>query len=114
YRAADAAVGEFDDLVRPAIVVAIGDQSAVEAEIAELVDDDRKPPTPCLCDEVADERGLPRAEKARDDGGGDASVHRAISGCGAGLIRTGMPAATSTTCATADATRWLSVPSASA
>ena len=75
-RAADAAIGELDDLIGPAVAVAaIGEQRAVEAHVAELVDDDGDAPAAGAGDQVADERRLAGAEEAGDDGGGDAGGH---------------------------------------
>ena len=70
-RAADAAVGEFHDLLRPAVVVAIGDQRAVEAHVAEFVDDDGDAPAFRLRDQAADQRRLAGAEEAGDDRRGE-------------------------------------------
>ena len=80
HRAAEAAVGELDDAVLVAALdTAAGEQRAVDAERAELVDDDRDPPAAGVLKQVADERGFPGAEEAGDDGRGDARAHAACS-----------------------------------
>src|SRR5260370_31064112 len=70
-RAAQAAVGELDDVVlRAGRVAASFEDLAVDADVAELVDDDREPPAPGILQHVADQRRLAGAEKAGDDGAG--------------------------------------------
>ncbi len=114
-RAADAAVGEFDDRIRPAVrVAAIAEQAAVEAHVAEFIDDDRDAAAPRTGDQVADQRRLAGAEKAGDDGRGDAGLAHAGAPKAAGLICSGMPAVISTTRETVAATFWLRMPCASA
>ena len=67
-RAADAAIGEFDNVVRIAgIIAAIGQQAAIDADIAELVDDQRDPPAARILQEVTDQRRLTGSEEAGDD-----------------------------------------------
>ena len=68
-RAADAAVGKLDDRVfRAGRVGAALDEVAVDADVAEFVDDERKPPPARVRHQMADERRLAGAEKAGDDG----------------------------------------------
>ena len=77
HRAADAAVGELDDRVlRTGFVGAAREQVAVDSDIAELVDDQRQPPSAGMAKDVADQRRLARAEKAGDDGDGGLGQHR--------------------------------------
>ena len=85
-RAADAAVGKLDDLVGAAgLAAAIGEQPAVEAHIAELVDDERDLPPAGILQEVADQRRLAGAEEAGDDRRGDAA--QGFLGSGAHYLR---------------------------
>ena len=71
--AADAAVGELDDVVRAAgLAAAIGKHLTVEADIAEFVDDQRDAPPARILQEPADQRRLPGAEEAGDDRCGNA------------------------------------------
>ena len=75
-RAADAAVGEFDDrLFRAGRVGAALDEIAVDADVAEFVDDEREPPAAGVRHEMADQRRLAGAEKAGDDGDGRLGEH---------------------------------------
>ena len=77
HRAADAAVGELDDRVlRARCVGAAREQVAVDADVAELVDDQREAPSARMGEDMADERGLARAEEAGDDGDGGLGQHR--------------------------------------
>ena len=70
--AADAAVGELDHVLLAAgFVAAAGEDFVVDAEIAELVDDERDALAPGVRKEVPDQRGLAGAEEAGDDGDGD-------------------------------------------
>ena len=82
-RAAQAAVGQFDDiLLRAGVVAAAFEDFAVDADIAELVDDDGEAAALRVGDDVADQRRLAGAEKAGDDGAGDArerAVHASTS-----------------------------------
>ena len=82
-RAAQAAVGQLDDVfLRAGGVAAAFEDFAVDADIAELVDDDGKAAALRVGDHVADERRLAGAEKAGDDGAGDArerAVHTSTS-----------------------------------
>ena len=78
--AAEAAIGELDDvLLRAGGIAAALEDLAVDADIAELVDDHREPPTVGVGQHVADQRRLARAEKAGDDGAGDARKRRTHS-----------------------------------
>ena len=73
HGAADAAIGELDDvLLRAGLDAAAFEDLAVDADIAELVDDDRQPAAAGVLQDVADQRRLAGAEKAGDDGAGDA------------------------------------------
>ncbi len=77
HGAADAAVGQLDDrLARTGLVGAALQQIAVDADIAELVDDQREAPSAGMAEDMADERGLARAEEAGDDGDGGLGQHR--------------------------------------
>src|SRR3546814_3587683 len=72
HRAAQAAVGQLDDVVIRAIGTAAGlQQLAIDADLAEFVDDQRQPAAPGVAQQVADQRGLAGAEKAGDHGGGN-------------------------------------------
>ena len=81
--AAQAAIGELDDILFGAGGVAAAfEDFAVDADVAELVDDDREPPALRVGDDVTDQRRFAGAEKAGDDGAGDArkrAVHSSIS-----------------------------------
>ena len=80
HRAAQAAIGELDDvLLRAGGIAAAFEDLAVDADIAELVDDHREPSPVGIGEHMADQRRLARAEKARDDGAGDAGKRRAHS-----------------------------------
>ena len=71
--AAEAAIGELDDVLLGASLVSTAfEDLAIDADIAELVDDHREPAAARIGEHVADERRLARAEKARDDGAGNA------------------------------------------
>ena len=71
--AAQAAIGELDDvLLRAGGIAAAFEDFAVDADIAELVDDDGEPAAVGIGQHVADQRRLAGAEKAGDDGAGDA------------------------------------------
>ena len=73
HGAAQAAIGELDDVLLGAGGIAAAfEDLAVDADIAELVDDHREPAPVGVGEHVADQRGLARAEKAGDDGAGDA------------------------------------------
>ena len=71
-RAAKAAIGEFDDGVFGAIGVGAAFQDvAVDAEIAEFVDENSQAAALRVLHQMANQRGLSRAEEAGDDGDGD-------------------------------------------
>ena len=74
--AADAAVGELEDVVLHAVLDAAAlDDLRVDAELAELVNDEREAPTVGVGEEVADEARLARTEEAGDHGGGGPGRH---------------------------------------
>ena len=76
-RAADAAVGELDDrLARAGRIGAALEQVAVDADVAEFVDDEREAPAAGVGEQVTDQRRLAGAEKAGDDGDGGLGEHR--------------------------------------
>ena len=83
HRAAQAAVGQLDDiLLRAGGIAAAFEDFAVDADVAELVDDDGEAAALRIGDDVANQRRLAGAEKAGDDGAGDArerAVHWSIS-----------------------------------
>src|SRR5262249_55967774 len=73
HGAAQTAIGELDDILLGAGRVPAAFQDlAVDADIAELVDDNGKPSPIGIGENVSDQRGLARTEKAGDDGAGDA------------------------------------------
>ena len=68
HRAAQAAVGEFDDALLGTRFDAAGAQDvAVDADVAELVDDEGETPTVGLLEQVPDHGGLAGSEEAGDD-----------------------------------------------
>ena len=70
--AADAAVGQFDDVFLGAVRQGAGAQNlAIHADIAEFVDDHRQPLALRVLQQVAHQRGFARAQKAGDHGDGD-------------------------------------------
>ena len=70
--AADAAIGQFDDVLGRAILIRAGFQDiAIDAHGAEFVDQHRQPLALRVLHQMADQRRLARAEKAGDDGDGD-------------------------------------------
>ncbi len=76
HRAADAAVGQLDDAVLVAGRIATAEQHlAIDADIAELVDDQGDPPAFAVLQQVADQAGLAGAEKAREHRGRDLCRH---------------------------------------
>ncbi len=79
--AADAAVGELDDVLDRAIVVGAGLQNvAVNPERAELVDENGEPLAAGIAHQVTDQRCLSRTEKAGDDGdGGFGEISHAVT-----------------------------------
>jgi hypothetical protein len=71
HRAAQAAIGQLDDAVLRAVLDAAPfEDLAVDADIAELVDDHGKTPPAGVLQHMADQGRLPRAEEAGDDGAG--------------------------------------------
>ena len=77
HGAADAAVGELDDVVlRAGRDAAARQELAVDAELAELVDDEREAAAVGVAQQMPDHGGLAGAEEAGDDGGGDLGGHR--------------------------------------
>jgi hypothetical protein len=89
HGAADAAIVQFDDIVLAAGLDAAALQHlAVDAEIAELVDDQRDLPPVGVLQQVADHRRLAGAEKAGDHRGRNLGLHVVIpSFSAAGLPR---------------------------
>jgi hypothetical protein len=68
HGAADAAIGELDHVARTArFVTAAEQQLAIDAQLAEFVDDERETAFAGMADEMAQEARLPGAEKARND-----------------------------------------------
>src|SRR5262249_38100437 len=68
-RAAEAAVGQFDDvLLRTGLVAATLENFAVDADVAELVHDHGQSPTVRMGQDVADQRRLPGPEETGHDG----------------------------------------------
>src|SRR5882724_6718674 len=68
HGATDATVGQFDDaLLRAIFDAAAFENIAVDADIAEFVDDHGEPPTACVFKQVTHERRLAGAEEAGDD-----------------------------------------------
>ena len=63
-RAAEAAIGEQHDITR---VEGLSEDGIVDADLAELVDDDGRAGHAGLLQKCGDERGLAAAEKAGDD-----------------------------------------------
>ena len=72
---------------------------AIDADLAELVDDQRDPPAVVLAQEVADQAGLAGAEKAREHGGRNFSVRVRARHVGSSgyFRRCGRPAVMKTT-----------------
>src|SRR5262249_62138170 len=99
-RAAEAAVGQFDDvLLRTGLVAATLENFAVDADVAELVHDHGQSPPVRMGQDVADQRRLPGAEETGYDGarhargrsahstsskltGGTRAMSPRLSGCG--------------------------------
>ena len=81
--AAQTTVRQLDDVLLGAGGIAAAFENvAVDADIAELIDDDGEPAALRVSDHVANERGFAGAEKAGDDGAGNArerAVHRSTS-----------------------------------
>src|SRR5579862_9707500 len=82
HRAAQAAIGQFHDVVfRAGGIAAAFEDFAVNADVAEFVDDDGEAARFGIGNEVADQRGFAGAEKAGDDSAGHArqfTVHTAV------------------------------------
>src|SRR6185436_6283035 len=77
HSAAQAAIGELDDvLLWAGGITAALENLAIDADITELVDNDGKPPPVGIGEHVADQSRLARAEKAGDDGAGNAGKRR--------------------------------------
>ncbi len=85
HGAADATVGQLDDAILAACLDAAAlEDLAVDADIAELVDDHRQSAALRVLQDVAHQRCFTRAEKAGDDGAGnlgDAGHALSVSGC---------------------------------
>jgi hypothetical protein len=104
--AAEAAVGQFDDvLLRTRLIAATLENFAVDADVAELVDDHGQSPPVRMGQDVPDQRRLPGPEETGHDGarhargrsahsssskltGGTRAMSPRLSGCG--LPRHGM------------------------
>src|SRR5262249_10845277 len=72
HGAADAAIGQLDDiLVAAGRDAAAGDDLAINAEIAELVDHDREAPGATVLQQMPKQAGLAGTEKTGDDRGGN-------------------------------------------
>ena len=70
--ATEAAVGEFDDVFCGTILDAAGAQDfSINADIAELIDHERKATVARVLDHMPDQRCLAGAKKAGDDGRGN-------------------------------------------
>src|SRR5580658_5750981 len=73
HRAAQAAIGQFDDvLLRAGGVAAALENFAVDADVAEFIDDDGEAAALRIGQHVTDQRRLAGAEKAGYDGAGNA------------------------------------------
>ena len=73
HGAAQAAVGELDDILLGASGIAASfEDFAVDADVAEFIDDHGEPSALRICQYVADQGRLAGAEKAGDDGAGHA------------------------------------------
>ncbi len=80
HGAAQAPVGKFDDVfLRACGIAAALEDFAVDAHVAELVDDDSEPPSVHVLQHMTDQGRLAGAEKAGDDGAGDAGERRGHS-----------------------------------
>src|SRR3569623_164597 len=78
--AADAAVRQLDDVLFRAILDAAAlDDLAIDAELAELVDDERDPPPARNAQQVLDQAGLPGAEEAGHDRRGNLAAHNSLA-----------------------------------
>ena len=73
HGAAQTSIGELDDILLGAALDAAASQDfAVDADAAELIDDDGEALAARGLEQMAHERGFSRAEEAGDDGRGDA------------------------------------------
>jgi hypothetical protein len=91
--AAQAAIGEFDDVVIGAAGDAAAAQGfAVDAQRAEFIDDDGDAAAAGVGEHVAQQGGFAGAEEAGDDGGGD-FAHTRFSGAGTRPIMAAFSAA---------------------
>ncbi len=80
HRAADAAVRQLDDIVFAAILdPAAGQNAAVNAKVAEFVDDQRDAAPARVGQHVADQCGLAGPKETGDDGRGDLRAHGRMS-----------------------------------
>ena len=80
HRAADATVGELDDVLGlAALNPAALDDLAVDADVAEFIDDEGEPPAVGRAEQMLDQAGLAGAEEAGDHGGGDFAAHAVLS-----------------------------------
>ena len=71
--AAQTAIGQLDDILLGAAFDAAASQHlTIDADAAELIDDDGEPLAPRRLEQMAEKRGFSCAEKAGDDGRGDA------------------------------------------
>jgi hypothetical protein len=97
--AADAAIGELDDVARRAgLAATIRQKLTVEPNIAEFIDDQRDTPPARILQQMPDQRGFAGSQKTGDDGGRDPSgVSWRSAQCGVPLRCSGSPAATNTT-----------------
>ena len=97
HGAAQAAVGEFDDvLLRTGLDAAGAQDVAVDPDVAELVDHERQPPPMRLSEQVADHRGLAGAQKAGDHRDGNL-VQLAHAACPSGRDNAGAGGTRATT-----------------
>ena len=72
--AANAAIGQFDDIFLGAGVDAAALKDlAVDADIAKFIDDDGEAPAARMGQQITDQSGFPGAQKAGDDGAGNAA-----------------------------------------
>src|SRR4029077_18686269 len=72
HRATDATVGQLHDAVfRAALDAAALQNLAVDADVAEFIDDHRKAAPAGILEYMADERRLAGTEEARDDRAGN-------------------------------------------
>ncbi len=106
--AADATVGQLDDIVGLAAGNGAAlDDAAIDAQVAELVDDQRDPAPVGTFQQVADHARLSGAQEPGHDGRGNA--FHGVSP----FIVSGRPAATKSTRSAIVATRWLRRPASS-